>query len=384
MTAQKVLLRVILVALAVAALFGAAGALLIQSTADWEVVASLVLTAICSGALLWTSRRWHEPGHRVSGMAGAVLVAVEFFLGVAVIWDIWPIGTRDQLGQFMLALLGAGVPALVCLRLAARRTSRIAGWFGVAICATVLLFWTLCIMNFTGWDWFEYGNSLAFMGLLATTSLVGLGTDRWHWRWIGFCCAGAALALLISNINQQIVYESWQEPQLLWLIAVAAIASHANIVLRTPTGDGQRWVAYATIAAFAAAAGLTVYDFPQHAQMAAGAIIDRLARATGILAGCGTVALAIITRLNQKSPSAVTKDIGSKEVTVICPMCQRKQTTVNGRLICEGCRLQIAVKLEEPRCAKCGYSLLMLKADRCPECGATIGQQQIDGAVEAV
>ena len=58
-----------------------------------------------------------------------------------------------------------------------------------------------------------------------------------------------------------------------------------------------------------------------------------------------------------------------------------KQLVPVGGGRCTGCNLVIHVRIEEPRCAACGYSLLMLKADKCPECGAPV---EISGAASVL
>ena len=64
--------------------------------------------------------------------------------------------------------------------------------------------------------------------------------------------------------------------------------------------------------------------------------------------------------------------IRGAEVQLVCPRCGTSFTLREGRGECSGCRLGVAMRLDEPRC-ECGYSLLDLKSGNCPECGRPIG-----------
>ncbi len=60
------------------------------------------------------------------------------------------------------------------------------------------------------------------------------------------------------------------------------------------------------------------------------------------------------------------------DVELTCPRCGLRQNVrSNHDSRCTRCRLSIRVEVEEPRC-DCGYLLLGLDADVCPECGRPI------------
>lgn len=62
----------------------------------------------------------------------------------------------------------------------------------------------------------------------------------------------------------------------------------------------------------------------------------------------------------------------SIDVTLTCPRCAKSLALRSNRdQRCDGCRLKLHLKVEEPRCA-CGYLLYQLDADTCPECGIAI------------
>lgn len=60
------------------------------------------------------------------------------------------------------------------------------------------------------------------------------------------------------------------------------------------------------------------------------------------------------------------------ETHLVCPRCGTRFAVRGGRGECSGCRLGLAIRLDEPRC-ECGYSLLDLRSENCPECGRPIG-----------
>ncbi|MCH7606667.1 MAG: glycine--tRNA ligase [Chloroflexi bacterium] len=101
-------------------------------------------------------------------------------------------------------------------------------------------------------------------------------------------------------------------------------------------------------------------------------IVGRVAAAGGIVAGCGTLALGVLARMNRKvefepfSPEL-------SEITVVCPRCRKKQPIRIGDSACAACELRISIRIEEPRCPQCDYLLYGLTSDRCPECGGELG-----------
>ena len=97
--------------------------------------------------------------------------------------------------------------------------------------------------------------------------------------------------------------------------------------------------------------------------------------AFGICAACGSIALAVLGRFNRslEAPSASTE---FKELAITCPHCRRQQTVAAGDSQCGGCGLKFSIQIHEPRCARCGYLLLMIQSDRCPECGSPVADKR--------
>lgn len=142
---------------------------------------------------------------------------------------------------------------------------------------------------------------------------------------------------------------------------------------------GQRWVRWVTIGAAVVTALLLDVLVVGRDRWDDVDQLASVAGATGIIAGCGSLALLVLARLNRNIERApVISEI--RELTLVCPSCKRKQVVALARDAndtsansCTNCGLRFHVRVEEPRCPKCDYVLLMLRSDRCPECGTLIG-----------
>jgi hypothetical protein len=104
-------------------------------------------------------------------------------------------------------------------------------------------------------------------------------------------------------------------------------------------------------------------------------MLENFAAASGIIAGCASLALLVLARINRNLDRVVMLS-EIRQLTIICPGCRKKQTLGVGESRCPGCRLKFNISIEEPRCPKCGYLLFMLQSDRCPECGIPIEMPQ--------
>jgi hypothetical protein len=376
----RILLRLMLLSLAAAAVVGAAGVLMGGTEVVGQTVGMLVLLAVCTALLLWSTRGLADPKSRAAALLATLLITIEFLLGLVAIWDQGRlIGFRSEtLVEIMFILLGTGLPACLCLRIIHQPQAAVASVGGIILCSLVLLFWLFCL-HVDSWEWWLGTNSLLGIGTLAVLCLVGVGTDGWHWRWIGVVCAGAAYAIVVWQLSHGLDHSI----AVTMLICASAVTAHANVALRCPLKPGQKWIAYGGLAAMAATAVfVTLIAFEEQSGSSGSSVVngpslyERLASASAILAACATLALVILWRINQKTtqgsrPIAGALDVAMLQVALICPVCQRKQTLGKSGAACPGCGLRMKIILEEPRCQSCGYSLLMITSGRCPECGAS-------------
>src|SRR5687768_13859278 len=206
MPLRKLLLRVLLASLALAALFGAAGVLLAEFDAMWRVAGTAFWTAVCAAILLGASVAVDRPAARLAGLVGIALVTAEYLVILGLIWEFLPSLAGLDIEDLLFALAWiiplCGVPAVVSLRMTHAPVTRIAGWTGVglAVAAFVLLVIGAVggAMSNSPWyawdsDLFEIAGGLGMLGPLIVLSLVGAGKwDRHYWRWIGVACAASA------------------------------------------------------------------------------------------------------------------------------------------------------------------------------------------------
>jgi hypothetical protein len=77
-------------------------------------------------------------------------------------------------------------------------------------------------------------------------------------------------------------------------------------------------------------------------------MLGRLAGASAIIAGCGTLALLILARINQRIVPVAATLADLRKITLTCPRCRAKQTIAIGSGKCEACGLVIQVQVQEP------------------------------------
>ena len=130
------------------------------------------------------------------------------------------------------------------------------------------------------------------------------------------------------------------------MVSVAAVVAHANAMTWCPLKPGQRWLLWGTIAAGIATGGFVDLGrimSPLHEEL-----LGRLAGAAAIVGGCGTLALLILARINQRIVPVAATVIELREVTLTCPRCRTRQTIAIGSGKCTGCGLIIQVRVQEP------------------------------------
>src|SRR6185436_3786634 len=124
------------------------------------------------------------------------------------------------------------------------------------------------------------------------------------------------------------------------------------------------WVRWATIAATACTAVFInlIFSYQNSGEQE---FTGRLAGAAGIMAACGSLALVVLAQMNRKLTNEAPVLSEIREMTIVCPGCQKKQTLPVGDTSCPACRLRFHLRVEEPHCPQCDYLLFMLSSDRC-------------------
>ena len=377
MPLRRLLIRVMLWSLGITAVVGAAAALFSAGDVGWRVVATGVITAVAAGLMLPFSILADKPQARREGLLGMSLVVLEFIGALGLTWRAfesfgsWELDAKVGMTMAWVAL--TALPAILFLRLASVPASRAAGRTGVALAALVLLLLMVGTWGAEGvWrneEWFMTAGAIAGLGVLGVASLVGAEVSpRRPWRWVGVIASLVATVIAVVAI--------WKHLQsgggaFAVIVSVAAVVAHANLCLLVPLTPPQKWVRGVTIlAAFATAAlidGMLLAD-DYHRDFPLG---QNLAAASGIIASCGSLVLLVLARLNRHLDRVpVLSEV--REMTIICPGCQKKQTVGVGDSACSTCGLKFHIRVEEPRCPNCDYVLFMLQSDRCPECGTPV------------
>jgi hypothetical protein len=377
MSLRKFLLRLMLVSLAFSALAGASAVLMAGQDVVWRVVGTGMIAAVGSGLMLVLSLLMDKERSRAAGLLGMVTVVAAFLIGLLLIWDLKFIFHGDwAIALTLLLILGAAPPAMLFLRIMYADGGKWAGIVGLTGCAIgfALLLGAIWYGDISG----RYGSIaedlassawvVSLFGALAAGSLAGLGVNVRWWRWIGVVASAAAAIMALVGI--------WEHLQnggaaFAAVTGVAVIVAHANLAYLCKLTAGQQWIRWGTVAAVIVTSLLLDVVVFQDYQGGGSDYVARSAGAAAIAAGCGTLALLILARLNRKI-STRTLPTGVKELTLVCPWCQRKQALPLGSSSCGGCGLKFRIAIEEPRCPNCDYLLYMLNSDRCPECGTLI------------
>ena len=383
MPLRKLLIHVMLWSLAATAVLAAFNALAGSGEAGWRFVGTGITFAIGTAIMLPFSVRADKAETRWDGLAGMAAVIVLVLGIVGLMWNVFGslFGSRfeDKVGMSLLFFAATALPTVGFLRLMLTPEHRLAAYNGLGLSAAT--FFLLLVAAWAGprygphEQWAVTGGSLGGFGVLGVLALLGMNKRR-PWRWVGVLAAVTAIAMATIGTWQEI-HEGGTVFAI--VISIAAVIAHANLCLIVPLNAGQRWLPYPTIAAGLATAVFLdlLVAADGHFEMA-----EKLASATGILAGCGTLALLVLAKLNKQLDRKPVVATDIKAITVICPACDTKQTMPAGKdTACIGCGLLFNILVVEPRCPQCDYLLFKLQADRCPECGFELKNRDLSASM---
>jgi hypothetical protein len=226
--------------------------------------------------------------------------------------------------SFLLTIYS--LAGLICAALLAQRRYVALTWTGIATLGTSLIGWLALI-------WFD--SSIGYDNVDQVVRPTGTATV------FGALATHAVLLLLVP------MRRTLGKMVRLWTIVAATIAGLWLVMMI--------W---------------TDFDFGTD-------FVARLIGAITILGSLGTIATPILGRLENLDQQAMGDSAlrGNVPVSLTCPRCAHQLSAMSNRISrCKGCGLKITVEFEEPRCA-CGYLLLGLTGDTCPECGKAIPHQ---------
>ena len=275
------------------------------------------------------------------------LIVTEYLAALGLIWNLFR-SADEAAALTMLFLAATSVPAIGFTGILKRPDGALAARVGLAASATV--FPLLMVGTWGGWlgtvraeRWDSLGLFLAVFAVLAVLCLIGSGTDRRHWRWLGVVAAGAAFAIsayaIIRDIHETFAF-------FVCVVSVAAVVAHANVMVWCPLKPAQWWLLWGAIGAGIATGGFV--DWGGITGPWQGEMLGRLAGATAIIVSCGTLALLILARINQRIISVAATVADLHEITLTGPRCRAKQTLALGSGKCGTCGLVIQVRVQEP------------------------------------
>jgi hypothetical protein len=380
---RRIILWVMLVALGLSAALAVVGVLTTNIGEEYQMIGTGIAAAVASGLLLASCKFLDSEKSRQAGLMLMAVIVFEFILVLVALWN--PLaGSSRWRGQEALTLTAVcfpvvALPATIFFHIRQFQGGRLAAFLGMAMCAVTFIAFLRAIWgdyakvyspdaeNYWGVGW-----SCWLFAVVGSAATAGFGTDRRHWRWIGFAAAVTALAMAIYGILHQ------PEPTSDFFIIITTLAvliAHINVMWLCKLKRWQEFLRLATTA-FAVIACLC-FDYAAIEQRNAFDITWRFGMAAGICAGCGTVAVAILAVFNRRTnPVPAGSGIDLAEIPLACPCCHHKLSIALkdgvGEIPCSGCGMIYNIRVRAPRCPGCGYILLMFQGERCPECGAAV------------
>ncbi len=383
MPLQRRLLFSMLALLALAAMAGVSSVFVGNSDFVWRVAGTLFTGAACLGAAIPFSRKLERQESRPTGVVGLFVSIGAFGVILLPIWvDFLFNRLGEQLALTAVAYCSVAIPFVGYFAASRRPIARFCGFAGMAACVIVFLFWLVAIWNRGALSGTLADKIGATAGLVAvaslplTASLVGEpGSRRFLWRWLG---AGASIIGTGMGLAG-IWYIQSDNPT--WLVIVLVFATGVgacNLLLRITLPGAQVWLVRLTAGVFALTClcacleSLATGGF-NHASC--DNLLARLITAGVIVSVCGMLAIAVLKGFSRRmlvTSSGYVSEI--RQVTVFCPRCARKFDASIGESRCTGCGLILLIRVAEPRCSHCDYTLLDIQAKVCPECGQPIGE----------
>ena len=387
MTPRKLLLIVMLAALAASALMGIMAILVTSDQMLARLLGTSIATAVAAGLLLPASLLTDRPKLRAGGLAAMGVILLSWVFVLALIW-LDGLGLSSDLywriGASWGFLLLTGIPAAGVLLLQSVRWARVAVWLFVAMAVYAYL---VCLAgawvpasggflwssnhlseNLWGTAMIPYG-----IGTVCALLMVNFGCgDRRYFRFAGLLFGLAAMVIGVIGVWTKSENEFWGRVMGI-LVTLCILLAHINLLLMARLKPGQSWLMWTTMGCSASAAlCMILFLITQPINAIDDAMLGRFTIAGSIATACGSLALIVVSALNRRVDRVAPVSMELKELALVCPRCGVHQSVPMGESACKACHLQFVIRVIEPLCPVCGYNLYCLTSDRCPECGTPV------------
>jgi hypothetical protein len=380
MSLQRRLLLGMLALLGLAAALGV-GTIFLPGT---DIIGRLAFTLLAAGVVMGAAaplaRRFENIETRTTGAVGLGAAILGFTLMLVGIWGEMFVGrfVRDELILTALTYVPAAFAGVVAFAFR-RGNHRLAALFALA---TTIAAWASALLGI--WrvplglspkeDLFgETCGLLILAGLCGTASLVSLPASKRWWAWLG---ALASLAGLGSGLYGIWVTPSRDHTVFLQIFIIAGGVGAANTLLSVPMPAGFIWLGRASAMMAGVTALVASYVNAATAGFDRFGVNDlpsRVLAASSIVTVCGVLGVIVVKAFATRVLATHARSIDHVDaVALTCPRCAKPHRAAIGESRCAGCGLIFLLRLAEPRCVKCCYTLLDLRSGQCPECGTLI------------
>jgi hypothetical protein len=397
MPLKRLLLTLMLGLLGAAAVLGVASIFFPGSNLLARVAWTLLAAAFASGFATGLAPRMDNVRTRPFARAALTVIVAAFGLWLVAIWGTLLLGSSLDVELVVTAVLFIvyAVPALAAYGIARLPGGREGGWIGVG---SVVVAWLMAMaalwdrqIGLTDPEWLVPANFVVLGFAVSAASCLFQHADATRrWPLLGAAAALVALAtglLMVTFWHQHLLAQGrysgysatappWHQPVYVLAQTFAAVVGLLNVARVVPMVRSLNWLRY--ICALAALVTGTVFIltaietnwFTVPVPYLSGTLLTRVLGACSIVLACSLIALVLASIFSRKPAPAVTRAVASlAAMDATCPRCATRFSAKVGSSRCPGCGLVVELRLIEPRCAKCEYSLLDISAPNCPECG---------------